>query len=261
MPPVLETRNLSRSFGAVVAAANINLSLEENEVVGVIGANGAGKTTFVNMVTGYLKPSAGAILYRGDDITALPPRAVTRLGICRSFQVPQIFAELSVLDNLLVAETIARRTGLGFWRPAHGAAAVERALGVLDRYGLGSYRDQSAGTLPQGVRKLLDIAMATAAEPRLILLDEPTSGISVEEKYAVMDRLLAGLGERGVTILFIEHDMEIVERYGHRVIAFYEGRIIGDGPPTEVLADGDVRRYVVGTELHRRSNGPGRAPC
>jgi len=253
MAAVLEAKDVCKSFGAVVAADNITLSVNEREIVGIIGANGAGKTTFVNMVTGYLKPDGGSIRHRGHDITRLAPRLIARLGVCRSFQIPQIFTKLSVFDNLLVALVIAERRDRHFFRAVRRAATVADAERILESYGIAGYRDQIAGTLPQGVRKLLDIAMATVGEPGLILLDEPTSGISVDEKFQVMDTLMAALKRCGSTILFVEHDMEIVERYAGRVAAFYEGRIIADGAPAAVLTDPDVRQYVVGAELHRRA--------
>ncbi len=262
MVRVLETKNLHRNFGAVIAAADINLAVDEQEVLGIIGANGAGKTTLVNMVTGYLKPTAGAIYYMGRDITRLAPRQITRLGVCRSFQIPQLFAELSALDNLLIALGVTRSVEQGLWRPLRNAEMLSEAQAILERYGIAAYRDQTAGMLPQGVRKLLDIAMAMVGEPKLVLLDEPTSGVSVDEKFAVMDTLTQALREHGVTVLFVEHDMEIVERYAPRVVAFYDGRVIADGAAARVLADDDVRQYVVGAELHRR-NRPlaGGAPC
>ena len=252
MAPLLEACNLCKAFGAVTAADNISVAVAEREVVGIIGANGAGKTTFVNMVTGYLKPDTGSIRYQGRDITYLGPRAIARTGICRSFQIPQTFARFSVLENMLVALNVARKRDLSFWRPAHDAELDAAAQDFLAGLGISGHRDQIAGTLPQGVRKLLDIAMAMVGEPKVILLDEPTSGISIDEKHASMDTLMKALGERGVTILFVEHDMEIVERYAGRVIAFYDGRIIADGVPSQVLSDADVRKYVVGGELHRR---------
>ena len=257
MEQLLEAQDLHKTFGAVVAAADINIAVGERETVGIIGANGAGKTTFINMVTGYLKPSQGCIRYRGRDITALSPRNVTLLGICRSFQIPQVFAELSVFDNVLVALGIARAVHDGWWRQLRRKDTVDAATGILGRYGIADYSDQKAGMLPQGVRKLLDIAMATAGESKFVLLDEPTSGISAEEKFTVMDTLMGVLREQGVTVLFVEHDMEIVERYAKRVIAFHDGRVIADGAPADVLTDDDVRRYVVGAELHRRESAAG----
>lgn len=252
MPPILQAVDVDKAFGAVVAASSVNMTVDESEVVGIIGANGAGKTSFVNLVTGYLKPDGGRILYGGDDITGRKPREIARIGIRRSFQIPQLFPGLTVLENVLVALSITRSGGLSVRHGIRASRNVSAASDVLDRYGIGDYRHQMAGTLPQGIRKLLDIALATAGDFRLILLDEPTSGISVDEKFAIMDTLMAALKALGATILFIEHDMEIVERYADRIAAFYDGRIIADGAPEAVLADPDVRRYVVGSELHRR---------
>ncbi len=247
MPAILEARNLNKSFGAVTAAADINARVEQNSVVGLIGANGAGKTTFINMVTGYLAPSSGQILYQGRDITGMQPRRITQLGICRSFQIPQLFNTLSVHENLTIGAGIAART-----RHRATVAADERreAEQLVDRFNLAGYRTQAAGLLPEGVRKLLDIAMAVAGAPNVLLLDEPTSGVSAEEKFRLMDMVMGALHAEGVTVLFVEHDMDVVSRYTHRVLAFYEGRIIADGDPDTVLKDAEVRRYVIGEQIH-----------
>ncbi|PJA57883.1 MAG: ABC transporter ATP-binding protein, partial [Rhodocyclales bacterium CG_4_9_14_3_um_filter_68_10] len=152
MNAVLETRALSKSFGAVVAAAEIDLVVGEREVIGVIGANGAGKTTFINMVTGYLRPSGGSIRFRGRDITGLPPRQVVRAGICRSFQVSQLFRELTVLDNMLIALGMLREGALSWLAPLHTRAREDEARKVLERYTIERYADSRVATLPQGVR-------------------------------------------------------------------------------------------------------------
>jgi branched-chain amino acid transport system ATP-binding protein len=257
MAAVLEARNLNKSFGAVTAAADINVRVEQDSVVGLIGSNGAGKTTFINLVTGYLKPSSGSIHYLDREITGLAPREITALGICRSFQIPQLFNRLNVYENLHVGVGIAARSG----RPDGGAGEAEtrQVETLIGRFNLGGYRSQSAGLLPEGVRKLLDIAMAVAGRPRVLLLDEPTSGVSAEEKFRLMDMVMAALKAQGVTVLFVEHDMEIVGRYTHRVLAFYEGRIIADGEPSAVLDDPEVRKYVIGEDLHVRRGGHAQA--
>ncbi len=246
---LLEARGVGKRFGAVVAAADINVSVTAGERVGLIGSNGAGKTTFVNMITGYLKPDTGQIRFDGRDITALHPRAIVGLGVARSFQIPQLFGELSVLDNMLVSAA-CHDAHLSFRHSAHRAAAVERAEHLLQRFGLAEHRDRRVVELPGGVRKLLDIAMALTVQPKLLLLDEPTSGVSAEEKFPMMDTIMAALGtERDTTVLFVEHDMEIVARYADRVIAFSSGRVIADGVPGVALAADDVRRYVTGELL------------
>ena len=259
MSIILEARNLQKSFGAVTAADDINVSVASDSVVGLIGSNGAGKTTFLNMVTGYLKPSSGSIRFDGRDITTLGPRQITRLGICRSFQIPQLFDTLSVHDNLLVGVGIVASAGSS-WRHAARttgtpAGAVER---MLERFNLQSYRDMPAGTLPEGVRKLLDIAMAMVTRPRILLLDEPTSGVSAEEKFVLMDLVMEAVRTQQLTVLFVEHDMEIINRYTHRVLAFSEGRIIADDEPGIALNDPEVRKYIIGETLHVKPGG-GRA--
>jgi len=239
MSAILVCEALHKSFGAVSAAADVSLSFERESVTSLIGANGAGKTTLLNMVTGYLRPDSGRILFDGRELVGLDPRRITALGVSRSFQIPQLFHSLSVRDNLLVAE---------------GIAAAERAEEatdeVLGRFGLAQYGAQPAALLPEGVRKLLDVAMALVAKPKVLLLDEPTSGVAADEKYGIMDLVMGAVRGQGVTVLFVEHDMDIVSRYSGRVVAFYDGRVIADGEPGKVLGDAEVRRYVIGEEAH-----------
>jgi len=239
MSAVLVCEGLHKSFGAVSAAADVSLSFARESVTSLIGANGAGKTTFLNMVTGYLRPDSGRILFDGRELVGLDPRRITALGMSRSFQIPQLFHSLSVRENLLVAE---------------GIAAAERAEEatdeVLRRFNLAQYGAQPAALLPEGVRKLLDVAMALVAKPKVLLLDEPTSGVAADEKYGIMDLVMGAVRGQGVTVLFVEHDMDIVSRYSGRVVAFYDGRVIADGEPGKVLGDAEVRRYVIGEEAH-----------
>ena len=254
MPAILDAQGLSKSFGAVTAAAGISAAIEKDSVVGLIGTNGAGKTTFINMITGYLKPDAGSIRFEGQDITRLAPREITRLGICRSFQIPQLYASLSAHENMMVGLGIVlRNAGRGgyFSRgrphvPGYDAPAEEVAAQLLERFGLGEYRKRNAQVLPGGVRKLLDIALAMVTRPRVLLLDEPTSGVSAEEKFGIMDMVMKAVKAEGATVLFVEHDMEIVARFADRVLAFYDGRVIADAPPQAALRHPEVQRYVVG---------------
>ena len=244
-PPVLAACDLEKRFGAVVAAEKINIEVPAGQRLSVIDSNGAGKTTFVNMVTGYLHPDSGRILLEGQDITGLDHRQIARLGICRSFQIPQLCLELTVFQNLLVAVAAAEgRPSL--WRPCSGAEASERAEQLMRRFSLSADGHRPVAELAGGVRKLLDIAMALARRPRLLLLDEPTSGVSAGEKFEAMQRVMEALAGDAATVIFIEHDMEIVSEFSERVIAFYSGRVIADGTPAEVLADAAVRRHVTG---------------
>jgi len=244
---VLVTEALNKSFSAVTAARDVSVSVPNGAVWSLIGSNGAGKTTFVNMVTGYIKPDSGRILFNDDDITKLSPRQITRRGIRRSFQIPQLCAELSVLDNMLVSQSINRDQKPSPWRFGRASAPVEEAMLTLERFRIAEYRDRLMGELPAGVRKLLDIAMAIAGKPRVMLLDEPTSGVAAEEKFPLMDLVMEVLSASDVTVLFVEHDMDIVTRYSERVLAFYDGEIIANDAPDEVLSDEAVQRYVTGT--------------
>ena len=248
MSVVLEVHDLEKSFGAVVAAHDINVVVEEGETVGVIGANGAGKTTFINLVTGHLPPGGGTVEFMGRSILGHSVRAIARMGLCRSFQVPQIFLSETVFDNLMMAFGIAEQEGATLLTPLREDRRAARVEAHLARYQIAEYRDVTGAALPQGIRKLLDIAMATVRKPRLLMLDEPTSGISAEEKFAIMDILMQALKEEQTTVLFIEHDMEIVERYVARVLAFYQGEIICDAPTREALRDERVLEYVLGRE-------------
>ncbi len=242
----ISARGIQKRFGAVVAAADIHLDIPHGQKVSLIGSNGAGKTTFVNMLTGFIQPDEGAILLHGENITGLAPRKVARLGVARSFQIPQLYKDLSVLDNMLVA-VASQHNNLSFWRPAKNAAAIARAQQLLERFELSQHADRLVGELPGGVRKLLDIAMALTRQPKVLLLDEPTSGVSGDEKFPMMETVMRALAQEAVTMLFVEHDMDIVERFADRVVAFYSGRIIADDVPAAALAAPDVRRYVTGT--------------
>ncbi|MBU6456734.1 MAG: ABC transporter ATP-binding protein [Bradyrhizobium sp.] len=250
MTAILHAQGLNKRFGAVIAASDIDVSIEDGSIVGLIGGNGAGKTTFINMVTGYLKPSSGTIRYCGRDITRLGPRQITQLGICRSFQIPQLFDSLTSRENLLVALGIVVLEAKNFASSA--SLRTENIEAVADetlaRFNLTKYRNTRVGVLPEGVRKLLDIAMAMVVKPRIVFLDEPTSGVSADQKFVIMDMVMEALRAQSVTILFVEHDMDIVSRYTHRILAFYEGRIIADGRPEAVLNDNSVRKYVVGDQ-------------
>ncbi|MFZ9550641.1 MAG: ABC transporter ATP-binding protein [Hylemonella sp.] len=251
---ILNAKGLNKSFGAVTAASDIHVAVEQGACIGLIGTNGAGKTTFVNMITGYLKPDSGVIEFDGRDITDLIPRQITQLGISRSFQIPQLYNTMTALENLEmsygVISLIAHRGSL-FTRtddivPGYGKTIRALAEESLEKFGLSAYRDKVTRVLPGGVRKLLDIAMAMAVRPKILLLDEPTSGVSAEETFDIMDMVMNVVRSGGTTVMFVEHDMEIVARHADRVLAFYDGSIIADGPPQQALKDPRVLKYIVG---------------
>jgi branched-chain amino acid transport system ATP-binding protein len=243
---VLKVINLNKSFSGITAAIDLNLSVNQGEIVGIIGANGAGKTVFVNMITGYLKPTSGTIQFLGSDITGIEPRDATHIGLCRSFQISQIFMTMTVKENLMIAMSLAKKSGKELLNPINDKAISKECDKILDLYKIKDQKDIIVSTLSQGIRKLLDIAMAVVGNPKAILLDEPTSGVSVEEKFAIMDIVISALKQTGTSVLFVEHDMEIVERYADRVIAFYQGEIICDAPPKEALSNKKVIEYVLG---------------
>jgi branched-chain amino acid transport system ATP-binding protein len=254
---ILSVRDLEKTFGSIVAVRGITLDVPAEQTVGIIGANGAGKTTFINMITGHLKPSKGTIRLEGRDITGWPSRAITRLGISRSFQMAQIFPSLTVFENMCAAAAAGGLDGalMQVLAPLRSPATVEQANAALEGFRIAPYRGALASTLPQGVRKLLDIAMAVVGSPRILLLDEPTSGISVEEKFGLMDLVMSALKSRKLTVLFVEHDMEVVARFADRVLAFYDGTVIADGAPALALADPRVQTLISGT----KTNGQGHA--
>lgn len=247
MTALLEARDLRLAFGGVKAADGISLSVAEGEFLAIIGPNGAGKTTFINMCTGWLKPQGGRIIFRGEDITGLAPRRIVAKGIARSFQLPQLFTEHTVLRNVALA--VAAREGPNSWlRPLLRAPWVEEAYVILRGFGLEDFAETRADALNEGARKLADIAMAVALRPRLLLMDEPTSGVAATEKFAIVETLVRVLREAGVSAVFVEHDMEVVTRFADRVAVWSQGQILAEGPPEAVLANPDVRREVIGIE-------------
>ncbi len=246
--PILQTEDVTRFFGMVAAADGLDVRVNQGDLVGIVGANGSGKTTFLNLVTGYLKPERGRILFMGRDTTGLPPRKITKLGVARSFQIPQLYTGLSVLENVLLSLAAQEGESTGFWQPLYRSRRSKEALETLERFGLKTYANRPVAVLPEGGRKLLDIALSFALKPTLLLMDEPTSGVSIEDKFQVMDTLVPILEETNITTIFVEHDMDVVHRYGRRVLAFDNGKVIADGQPQAVLADREVRMAVLGRE-------------
>ena len=242
---LLSPKDKKIRFGGVVAADGINLDVLEGENLAIIGPNGAGKTTFLNISTGYLRPQQGTVTFLGLDVTAQLPRAITKLGIARSFQIPQLFLDQTVVENMLIAAASRRGSPSGFKSLSSlpELADMER---LLELVGIRSYAQRKARELSEGQRKLVDIALALALKPKLLLMDEPTSGVASSEKLEIMDILTAALATEKVTSVFVEHDMDMVERYAHRVAVWNVGKIQKVGTPAEVLADPKVREQVIG---------------
>ena len=242
---LLSTRGLSLSFGGVVAADAIDFDLQPGERLAVVGQNGAGKTTFINICTGYLKPTSGTVLFDAVDITGHTSRAITRRGVGRSFQLPQVFTEHTVRECLMLAASSVKQKH-GFFLPLAQAVDAHEVDATLDLLQLSARAHDLAGSLPEGQRKLLDVAMALVLRPKLMIMDEPTSGVSTDEKHGLMEVLMRALDERQVTSIFVEHDIDIVRRYATRLCAWIAGRIAADGAPEEVLRDPIVVKNVIG---------------
>jgi branched-chain amino acid transport system ATP-binding protein len=242
---LLSAKGIKIRFGGVVAADGIDLDVQEGENLAIIGPNGAGKTTFLNVTTGYLRPQAGSVSFLGRDITAQLPRTITRLGIARAFQIPQLFLDQTVMENMLIAASSLTGNPSAIKALAGLPDAPEMAR-LLDLVGVKEFAGRKARELAEGQRKLVDIALALALKPKLLLMDEPTSGVASSEKFGIMDILTRALAREKVTSVFVEHDMDVVERYAHRVAVWSMGRIQKVGTAAQVLADPKVREHVIG---------------
>ena len=251
--PLLAIEALSKAYGAVRACDGVSLDLAEGEIHALIGPNGAGKTTLIGQITGEIAPDAGAIRLDGLAITDLPVPARAGRGIARTYQITSVLPRFSALDNVLLAALAQAGHGFRFWRPLHAEAAlVARAREGLARVGLEARAAVPVGALSHGERRVLEIAMALASEPRLLLLDEPTAGMGREDS-ARMVALLGGLKGR-VTILLVEHDMDAVFALADRITVLVNGAVVASGVPEAIRADPEVRRAYLGEP-------EGTAPC
>jgi len=245
---ILQTIGLGRRFGGIVAASDVTLAVEEGARHALIGPNGAGKTTVINLLSGVLKPSAGRILLDGTDITALDAHARVRLGMARTFQINQLFLELSPLESLALAVGERLGTGGGWWRPVGGRAAITGEIAeIAERFHLADALDARTATLPYGKQRLLEIALAFACRPRVLLLDEPAAGVPEAERQELLATIAAL--PRDVTVLLIEHDMDLVFSFADRISVLVNGALFADGAPEAVARDPRVRAVYLGEEL------------
>ncbi len=244
--PIIEVCDVWMQFGGFNALSNVSLALKKGELTSIIGPNGAGKSTLFNVLSGSLKPTSGTVFALGHDVTRLPQHRITRLGVAKSFQITSVFPQLTVEDNVRIAlQGMGRR--FDFWtKRADMRAQIEQARGILDLVGLGDRFDRNAGTLAHGEQRSLEIAMALASNPRALLLDEPTAGMSPEETRGMMDLILRLA--QAQTVVLVEHKMKLIMGVSDRIVVLHHGEVIADGAPAEIRANAEVRRGYLGEE-------------
>ena len=251
---ILKAEGLRKLYGGFCALDGVSLAVRAGEFVSIIGPNGAGKSTLINILTGVTPPSAGTVRFKDRDVSGIGPARLARLGMARSFQLVQIFPDLSVLETLQAAVVARLGRGTRFFASLAGDREVqEGALEVAELFGLGEKRNVAARQLPQGDKKLLDVASAFALRPEIILLDEPTSGVSTADKTAIMEIMVAAAKRIGIqAIIQVEHDMDIVFGYSDRIVALHQGTILADATPAEIQADQRVVDTVIGRRARAR---------
>ncbi len=244
--PLLAVERLAKAFGGVRALAGVSFALAPGEMLAMIGPNGAGKSTCFNLLNGQLRPDAGRVTLDGHDITGLPPRRIARLRVGRTFQVAATWSSLTVRENVQLA-LLAHRRQLARWWPLAGRLHRASAQALLERVGLGAAGEQPCAALAYGDLKALELALALAGDPRLLLMDEPTAGMSPGERGALM-RLVRSLSrERGIGVLFTEHSMDVVFEHADRILVLAEGSLIAEGPPAAIRADARVAEVYLGS--------------
>ncbi len=248
MTLLLETRNVSKSYGVFRALENVSMAVRENELVSVVGPNGAGKTTLVNVLTGLLSPSSGEVQFMGTNIAGVGPVALADQGLARTFQLIQIFPKLSVADTIAAAVISRQKKRWRLFSRLSGDRQIDaRVHEVAEVFGLSQRLNTIAASLSQGEKKLLDVASAFALDPQVILFDEPTSGVSTADKHSIMKTLVAAAKRAGVKgIVLVEHDMDLVSAYSTRIIALAGGRVLADLPPDQFFADPHLIETVIG---------------
>jgi branched-chain amino acid transport system ATP-binding protein len=248
MTALLETRNVSKCYGAFRALDDVTIGVAAGELLAVVGPNGAGKTTLVNLLTGLMKPTAGDVLFMGKSTAGIGPVELADHGLARAFQLIQIFPQLTVAETIAAAVVSRQKKR---WRLFSRLAADEeidtRIREVAEIFGLRHRLDTVSAALSQGEKKLLDVASAFALDPKVILLDEPTSGVSTADKHGIMRTLIAAAQTAGVeAIVLVEHDMDLVAAYSHRIVALSEGKVLADLPPGRFFADPHLIETVIG---------------
>ena len=250
--PLLEARSLSKHFGGLAAVNSLDLTVEGGEIVGLIGPNGAGKTTCFNLLSGFLRPTSGSVVFAGEDITGRRPHQIVARGLVRTFQLATLFQELTVLENVLLGLHLHARMGLRqllFSRRIFPPEEISLSGEVLEFTGLAAHAEQLARNLPHGYQRALGIAMALAARPRLLLLDEPVTGMNLSESGQVMS-LIKKIRDGGTTILLVEHNMKAVMGTCDRIVVLNFGRKLAEGTPAAVSTNADVIEAYLGAGVH-----------
>ncbi len=240
-----EVVNLEKSFGGLKATNNVSLQIKQGDICSLIGPNGAGKTTFFNLITGHIKPDSGKVLFQGEDITGKPAMAITRKGIARSFQIVNIFPQLTVYENVMVAVLSQKRRSFNFLRPAKKMATGEIDM-LLESIGLTKQKNMMGGQLSHGNQKRLEVGIALAMKPKLLALDEPTSGMAVEEKAAILETIKSLIRATGCTVLLCEHDMSVIFDVSDYLWVLHNGGIVANGTIDEIKKNEVVQRIYLG---------------
>jgi branched-chain amino acid transport system ATP-binding protein len=245
---ILQTVDLKRYFGDTRAVDNVNLTINEGEFISLVGPNGAGKTSLVNVVSAYLRPDSGKVIFLGQDVTDASVTDRVKAGIARSFQLVNLFDDLSSFDNIALAIFSREGKTRNLAKIAHRDHAVSAETdGVLTQFNLMSKRNVPARDLSQGERKLLDVAIAYALKPKLLFLDEPTSGVSTRDKGQIMDTIASVVRGEGITAVIVEHDMDVVFKYSDRIVVMQQGAILAEGAPDEIRNNDQVAMVLLGT--------------
>jgi branched-chain amino acid transport system ATP-binding protein len=247
---LLEVDGITKHFGGLAAVSHVDLRVDKGEVVGLIGPNGAGKTTLINLLTGNILADSGKVFFCDEDITHLPIHKRVKKGICRSFQIMNIFPKLTVLENLQIPILSLMNRSLSFLKSVdRHTDVIERVEKLLNEIGLTDKKDLPAGTLSHGDQRLLEIGLAMAPEPKLLFLDEPTAGMNPVERVKILENIRRLSQERQSTFVIVEHDMDIVFSLSDRIVVLHRGQILADGKPDEIKQNSDVRKVYLGEEV------------
>ncbi len=244
---VLQTEKLKKYFGEVKAVDEVDLNVHEGEILSIIGPKGSGKTTYLNLISNMIEPDEGKVYFYGEDVTRFAPSRLAKMGLVRSFQIVNLFDGMSVLENMKAAVIAHQgKANKPFSSLNKDEEVANRSFELLKTFGLADYSETLASDIPHGLRKVLDVSLCFALDPKLILLDEPTSGVSTSEKIPVIKRIEEAVRKRGVTAIIVEHDMDIVFAYSDQVVAMHQGKILAEGKPKEVKKDERVKKVVMG---------------